>query len=198
MNGFAESLRITIDVDRLARRQGAQLKRFVARRIGNAADVEDIVQDTLLEAFGSAQRFRGDSSPETWLCAIAMNRIRSFYRHRERRSEQGLESTFGGDEADGAAVPEAGTYDPSARYEARAVLRRVGSRMDRLTPTLAEPLGLLIDEELSYQEIAERLGIPIGTVRSRISRAREQLLGVGEKADRAASGEVDAQRSGGV
>lgn len=198
MNGFAESLRITIDVDLLARRQGAQLKRFVARRIGNAADVDDIVQDTLLEAFGSAQRFRGDSSPETWLCAIAMNRIRSFYRHRERRSEQGLESTFGGDEADAAAVAEAGTYDPSARYEARAVLRRVGSRMDRLTPTLAEPLGLLIDEELSYQEIAERLGIPIGTVRSRISRARERLLGVGEPVDRGASGEVDAQRSGGV
>ena len=174
MTSLTDSLHLSIDIERLARTYGARLKRFVGRRIGNASDIEDIVQETLLEAFACASRFRGESSPETWLCAIAMNRIRIHYRTRKRHARYHCEATVDAEGSEDTLArfgPE--SHDPQGYYEARQALRQIEKRMSGLSDTLSVPLRLLIDDELSYQEIADRLHVPVGTVRSRISRARD-------------------------
>jgi RNA polymerase sigma-70 factor (ECF subfamily) len=165
-----------IDTGRLAREHGDRLKRFIARRVGVAADVEDIAQMTLLEAHLCAHRFKGDSKPETWLFGIAANLIRGHYR-RASRMERPLISTTPPDEADGDAWAAivAGEVDPQMLYEARDALRRVESRMELLSESSLQTLTLFVEEGLSYREIGDRLHIPVGTVRSRINRARALL-----------------------
>ena len=165
-----------IDTGRLAREHGDRLKRFIARRVGVAADVEDIAQATLLEAHLCAARFTGDSKPETWLFGIALNLIRCHYR-RASRIEYPMISMTQSDESDGEAWMAiiAGESDPQPLYEARDALRRLESRIGLLSESSLQTLSLFVEEGLSYREIGDRLCIPVGTVRSRINRARTLL-----------------------
>ncbi len=182
MNDVTTAQHVAIDIGSAAEHYSPRLRRFVSRRVGNPADVDDIVQDTFLEAFRCASSFRGESRPETWLCAIAMNLIRSFYRSRGRHSEHEHELEPDHDESSLSlepgqrrGLPDIG-HNPESWYEAREILRLIDARMYTLSSILAEPLDLLINEQMAYHEIAERLSIPIGTVRSRISRARASLV----------------------
>lgn len=165
-----------IDAGWLAREHGERLKRFIARRVGVAADVDDIAQATLLEAHLCAHRFNGGSKPETWLFGIAANLIRGHYR-RASRIERPLISMTPLDEGDGDAWAAviAGESDPQSLYEARDALRRVESRIGLLSESSLQTLTLFVEEGLSYRQIGDRLCIPIGTVRSRINRARTLL-----------------------
>jgi RNA polymerase sigma-70 factor (ECF subfamily) len=135
----------------------------------NAGDADDVTQETFLRAWQAIGRFRVGEPLYPWLARIAMNAAFSLMRRRKRRPEVALEPMLetgaqwasGTDPADDAATGE--------RNE----------RLARAYATLSEEhravLALRVVEDLSYEEIARALQVPVGTVMSRLSRARAEL-----------------------
>jgi RNA polymerase sigma-70 factor (ECF subfamily) len=148
----------------------------------NRADAEEIAQDTFVRAYRGIAKFRGDSSLATWLHRIALNlaRNRYWYFHRRARySTLSLECPLSA-ESDGTfsdliPSPAAG---PSREAIAKEFSDLVTESMERLTPGQREILGLRNILNKSYDEIAATLGIEVGTVKSRIARARGQLRAI--------------------
>lgn len=143
-----------------------RIARHVARYVKRAGDVEEVVQDAFLRAYRGLASFRGDSSFYSWLYRIATNAAFSF-----------LKKDAGEVHADEAPEPfEPGATDeqtPERMLLARQIGDAVERAMARLQPELAEALTLYEVEGKSYAEVAQRMGTPIGTVRTRIFRARE-------------------------
>ena len=144
---------------------GNRLLRSACLLCGNETDAQDIVQDTLITAFKIVGKFRGDSALYTWLHGIMINTVRHFFRARKKHVSL--------DE-----VPE--QTDPKNHFEGleqlstRSVLMQA---LDGMTPEHREVVVLRFFEELKLPEIAERLGIRVGTVKSRLHYALQQLRG---------------------
>ena len=140
------------------------LARWLAR---SDSDAEDIVQDAMLRAFRAFEGFRGDNV-RPWLLAI----VRNCWRSRVGDSRQ--RRTIGADEA-GLDTLASADCDPEARAVQSSEARRLDGIMGLLPDNLREVLILREMEDLSYQEISDAAGIPIGTVMSRLARARALL-----------------------
>lgn len=145
----------------------------------NHADAEDIAQDTFIRAHRGLSRFRGDSSLATWLKSISLNLARNrywYYFRRQRHATLSLDCVF--DEGSSATFAELiGTPDSDPAGTAATVEfdRLVGACMEQLPPAHREILTLRNTLHRSYEEIAATLGITVGTVKSRIARARENI-----------------------
>ena len=152
------------------------LHRGAYRLLGNTADAEDAVQDALLSACKHFDQFRGDSQISTWLTAIVFNSARMRLRHRRRRVHVSLDEPIGEDRqsllSERLAVP-----GPSPEDECRSseLTCRIGQFMTHLSPTVRRTFHLRAIDGLSIQDTAEILGLPTGTVKARLSRARKQL-----------------------
>jgi len=137
-----------------------------ARWLGNTrADAEDIVQEAMLRAYRAHATLRG-AAAKPWLLTIVRNCHLDAYRDRQREA--------GGRERLGEE-PAAGVPDPqlaAIHSQGEAQLQRL---LDQLNPAQREILALRELAELSYQDIGRQLGVPIGTVMSRLARAREAL-----------------------
>lgn len=155
------------ELEQLVRTHSRRLYNFIRRRVGNPEDVEDIAQDTLVEAIRFRERFHRQSRPETWLFGIAMNLIRSYYKRQRVRQIYDDVETEG-------FVDEMGR-GPAELVETHQMMELVSEAFGRLSQDTQLVVHLVFDEQLTYEEAAARLNIPIGTVRSRISRARDQL-----------------------
>jgi RNA polymerase sigma-70 factor (ECF subfamily) len=147
--------------------------RFVARRTGDRDVAEDVTAQVFLEAWrqrSSIQLF--DGSLRSWLLGVAANLVRRHWRSADRASR-----------AIGRLRPPDPVADPSIeateRLDGERELRRLASRINALPAPQAEVLMLWAWEQLTYEEIAAVLGVPVGTVRSRLSRARAHLNGAG-------------------
>jgi RNA polymerase sigma factor (sigma-70 family) len=152
----------------LFRRYAAGLGRYVTRRLG-----PDLAQDIVAETFLAAFRQRGgyDTSRQCarpWLYGIAANLIRRHYRDEERML-RALERT-GID-----PVAESAADHVETRLAADATSRAVAAALASLSPGQRDAVLLVTWAELTYDQVAEALGIPEGTVRSRMNRARLQL-----------------------
>jgi RNA polymerase sigma-70 factor (ECF subfamily) len=144
-----------------------RVARHVGRYVRRAGDVEEVVQDAFVRAYRGLASFRGDASFYSWLYRIATNAALSFLK----RSATDVQADVPRD-----AGPEPGPIDersPERVLLARQMGEAVDRAMARLQPELAEALVLFEVEGKSYKEIAHLLGRPIGTVRTRIFRARE-------------------------
>ncbi|MEJ0035232.1 MAG: sigma-70 family RNA polymerase sigma factor [Gammaproteobacteria bacterium] len=144
------------------------LYRFVLRHIGQPADAEDIAQQTFVEAYKALATFRGDSELSTWIYGIAMNLVRNYlnrapHRVRKFESDQVLES-----------LP-ADSDGPDAVVQRMELLTRLYAEVGALSADLQQTFLLIAIEGRSYEEVAQLLAIPIGTVRSRLFRAREVI-----------------------
>ena len=152
---------------------------------GNEQDAADLTQETFLRALDNLASFRGDSSAYTWLFRIAMNlavsRARQVQRRRtmqagQFRSNKNDES--GGDILDGRASPSEG---PADRVENKERDRLVMEALQRVPEDQRKLLILRDVEGMDYQQIADVLEVPLGTLKSRLFRARaalrEQLKG---------------------
>lgn len=150
--------------------------RFALGLTRNRAQAEDLVQDTYLKAFKAFDRFRAGSNAKSWLFRICKNHFIDRYREKARRPHHG------------GAVEELAVDSPRRSIEVferegieneEIFLDLFGDEVNRYLRELPEPFRkamLLCDlEGLSYEEIAEVLDVPIGTVRSRISRGRAFL-----------------------
>jgi RNA polymerase sigma-70 factor (ECF subfamily) len=154
----------------LVRKYQDRIVNYARALVSDAADAEDIGQETFLRAYRALGRFRRQSLFKTWLYQIATNVARTALARRRARAEDGRGSFAGGGEP---ALVE----PPSPEDVEATVVNR--DRIDRALAALPEDLRqavVLRDVEgFEYREIAGLLEIPIGTVESRIFRARERL-----------------------
>lgn len=154
---------------------------MVHQLLRNPQDAEEVTQDAFIRAHRGLVNFRGDSAFSTWLYQIATNLARNRYWYwwrRKRDQSISFEQPIGEDGtttfadifADEVETPE----DAAVTQE---LVDRIGVAMEKLTPKHREILILRNVKNLSYEEIAEILQISVGTVKSRIARARESLRG---------------------
>lgn len=158
----------------LVRRHSQELFRFLARFTGSTVAAEDIVQETFLQVHLSAGSFDRTRRFKPWLFTIAANKARDLLRSRSRHPEVPLDAHIGFSEqegqrfldflADASSLPS-GAMD---RTEEQAFVRAVVSRMPE---HLREVLVLSYYHRFPYKEIAEILGVPLGTVKSRLHAA---------------------------
>jgi RNA polymerase sigma-70 factor (ECF subfamily) len=153
----------------LYRRYADPLYAFSVRRLGSAADAEDLVATVFLELWRQRERVVAKgASLRPWLFGVASNLVRRQYRtrHRHRKALGTLAQ-----QRDLSPDHQADTDAAAIKRHADQVLRRCAS----LPKAQRDVVRLRVWEQLSYEEISQALGIPIGTVRSRLSRARRHL-----------------------
>jgi RNA polymerase sigma-70 factor (ECF subfamily) len=145
-----------------------RLYRFVVKHIGWSSDAEDLTQQAFVEAAQSFATFKGQSELSTWLYGIAMNLVRN-YLSRSPHRRYGFE----GEEAlADTSSDRPGPFDQLAHSETVQALEHA---LGELAPEMRDVLLLVGLDEMSYEDAAILLSIPIGTVRSRVSRARSAL-----------------------
>src|SRR6266852_5400071 len=150
--------------------------RSALRVLGNRDDAEDAVQEALLAAYKHLHQFRGQSQMSTWLTTIVCNCARMQLRKRPRQVHMPLEEQIGGDEgyfifekvADARPSPE----DECRNSELAAHLRKCTAL---LSPSLRRTFQLRVVDGLSIFETAQVLGLPHGTVKAQLARARQKL-----------------------
>ena len=150
------------------RRQGAALHARALVLTRDPETARDLVQDTLLKALSSLHSFEAGSNMAAWLMRILVNLFIDRYR---RRSAQPLLVPLCENVAAIAASPD---KEPSP-MSARVSSEQLHAAFEKLSPPFREAYRLRIVEKLSYEQIASRLAIPVGTVGTRLGRARQQL-----------------------
>jgi len=152
-----------------------KLARLISRLVRDPAEVEDVTQEAFIKAYRALPQFRGESAFYTWLYRIGVNTAKNFLMSQGRRAptttEKDAEEAETFDDAD--QLRDINT--PESVLMSRQVAATVNAAMARLPEELRTAITLREIEGLSYDEIAELMNCPIGTVRSRIFRARESI-----------------------
>jgi RNA polymerase sigma-70 factor (ECF subfamily) len=163
--------------DTIAREYAPRLFRLAWRLCGNREDAEDLVQETLVRALPALRRFEGRAQLATYLSRALGNIWKNRLRSRRRSRIVDWFRGRGEDDDEERQPPAAIDPGPSAqeRLEAQDRAEMVRGAVERLEPIRRWTLLLREVEELSYEEIATVTGVPVGTVRSRLARAREDL-----------------------
>ncbi len=156
----------------LVRQYQERVFALISRMTGDPDRVEDIAQEVFLKAFRSLKSFRGGSRFYTWLYRITVNTVLNTMRSQGRRQETSLDA-LGGLEVQADADME--PAEVTARLE---LARRVREAIDQLEEPYRVIIYLRELEDLSYEEIAEVVELPVGTVKSRLFRARQHLKGL--------------------
>lgn len=157
----------------LIERYHDDLIRFLTRLVGDRTAAEDIFQETFLQIHQSAHTFDTSRRFRPWLFTIAANKGRDHLRKKIRQRAVELSAPIGGSDGSGSFVDllEVDVPSPDASLDASERDRMVQDALIRLQPALREILLLAYFQRLSYQQIADDLGIPLGTVKSRMHAA---------------------------
>ncbi len=164
--------------EELIDRYSGDIYALLFRITENAEEASDLTQDTFIRVLRSIGKFRGDSELKTWIYSIAINESRNRFRWWKRRRRDvtvSLDATIGDTDmmvsdtiADHSVSPEDATLSREREYAIKTALMDI--------PEVYREAIILCDiEGLSYEETAAALGIGLGTVKSRISRGREEL-----------------------
>ena len=156
----------------IVRAHEATVYRLALRQLGSREDAEDAAQEVFLKAYTGLQSFRGDSKLSVWLYRITSNVCIDLLRRRRETVSLSVETEDGGSEE--LELPDA-RFDPAALAERRDLRERIGAALSALPPEAREILLLRELGGESYEEIAQTLQLDIGTVKSRIFRARKKL-----------------------
>lgn len=155
--------------EELYRRYAAAVINLAWRLSGSRVEAEDLGQEIFLRVFRHLARFRGEAALRTWIFRVAINHCRSRLGRRRAPTEPLGEGDEGGRQA----------IDPGPSPERQALASDEERQLERalagLPPVFREAVVLRDVEGLAYEEIATALEVPVGTVRSRIARGREQL-----------------------
>ena len=161
--------------EKLVSKYQRKLNRLLSRLVRDHGDVEDVVQETFIKAYRALPSFRGDSAFYTWLYRIGINTAKNYLVARDRRAPTSTE--FDADEAeafeDASQLHDINT--PERVLHSKQIGQTVNAAMEALPEELRSAIVLREIDGLSYEEIALEMNCPIGTVRSRIFRAREAV-----------------------
>jgi RNA polymerase sigma-70 factor (ECF subfamily) len=161
--------------DVLVSKYQRRLMRLVSRLVHDPAEAEDVVQETFIKAYRALRHFRGDSAFYTWLYRIGINTAKNYLVTQGRRTPTSTDTDAEQAEAfdDGDNLRDINT--PESMLASKQIAETVNAAMDLLPLELRTAIVLREIEGLSYEEISEIMACPIGTVRSRIFRAREVI-----------------------
>ncbi|BBJ22150.1 RNA polymerase sigma factor RpoE [Candidatus Nitrotoga sp. AM1P] len=152
-----------------------RLARLISRFVRDSVEVEDVTQDAFIKAYRALPTFRGESAFYTWLYRIGINTAKNHLQTLKRRAP--TTTLFDAEESEGfedaGLLHEVST--PENELMSKQVVDVVNSSLNALPDDLRTALTLREIEELSYEEIAAAMNCPVGTVRSRIFRAREAI-----------------------
>lgn len=161
--------------DLLVLKYQRKILRLLSRMLRDQSEIEDVMQEAFIKAYRALPQFRGDSAFYTWLYRIAINTARNWMASQSRRpSSPGLPQSEDGetfDEIDNLTD----NNTPESLLASREIAESVNESIQALPEELRTAIVLREIEGLSYEEIAQAMGCPIGTVRSRIFRAREAI-----------------------
>lgn len=155
--------------NQIVMQHGKNLFHFILREVKNPNDANDLLQSTYLSALQNAHQFRGDAQPSSWLYGIARNLVLNFkiraakLRYRFDCIDDYADTLSNGD-------------DTSKNYERRQRCLNAIEQLSNSTPETQAIAWQVMFEEQSYEDAAQTLSIPVGTVRSRLSRVRQKLL----------------------
>lgn len=152
-----------------------QIYTVAYRFMGNHEDASDLAQEAFIRAYKSIDRFRGESSLKTWLYHIVSNVCRDELRKRKKGQSLSLDAPVSTEEGEISRQTEDWTYAPEHIYESKETQYYIQEALNKLTPDYKEVLILREIEGLSYEEIANYLGLSLGTIKSRLNRARKAM-----------------------
>jgi RNA polymerase sigma-70 factor (ECF subfamily) len=162
--------------DLLVRKYQHRIAKLVSRYVYDRAEVEDVTQEAFIKAYRAIKGFRGESAFYTWLYRIAINTAKNYLVAQGRRPSIADVET---EEAESSDIGTGANLRDAATPERQMLADEIGRTVERVLATLPEDLRTAVTlreiDGLSYEEIAEVMDCPIGTVRSRIFRAREAI-----------------------
>ncbi|MRW93238.1 RNA polymerase sigma factor RpoE [Duganella sp. FT80W] len=161
--------------DLLVAKYQRRLMRLLSRIVHDPTEAEDVVQETFIKAYRALRHFRGDSAFYTWLYRIGINTAKNFLATQGRRTPTSTDADAEQAESfnDGEHLRDINT--PESMLASKQIAQTVNAAMDALPVDLRTAIALREIEGLSYEEISDIMACPIGTVRSRIFRAREVI-----------------------
>jgi len=185
-NDDATLIRQTLAGDRsafgvLVRKYQDRLFNVAFRLAGHVEDARDITQEAFINAFESLHRFQGEAQFFTWLYRITVNAAIS--RQRKRRETISLQQGGRADKPLPEPNDESFDHQPGDALERRESDQRIHAALQQVSPDFRSVLVLRDLDGMKYEEIAAALELPIGTVRSRLHRARLELRSILEKAE---------------
>ena len=152
----------------LVRRHQRTIFNLVYRLLGDYDEAAEVAQEVFLSAYKSIGQFRGDANFSTWLYRIGLNHAST--RRKSLNSTQQHHVPL-----DGTEVIADGAVDPAKSFEHKEIQQRVQQALNSLDPADARIILLRDLQDVSYEDVAEMLDIPVGTVKSRLHRARQAL-----------------------
>ncbi|MFO7748168.1 MAG: RNA polymerase sigma factor RpoE [Orrella sp.] len=161
--------------DLLVLKYQRKILRLLSRMLRDQSDIEDVMQEAFIKAYRALPQFRGESAFYTWLYRIAINTARNWMSSQGRRPS----SPNGNQTEEGETFDEIDNLTdnntPESMLASREIAESVNMTIQELPQELRTAIVLREIDGLSYEEIAEAMSCPIGTVRSRIFRAREAI-----------------------
>ncbi len=149
----------------LFERYGKAIRRLFVQRMGSVAEVDDLLQETFVKVFVHLHRYNPQYTFGQWLYTIARN---TFIDHvRKQQEDLTIDERF--------TAPAATTPTPEERVINEQQRTMIESHLDRMTPRYRRLIVMRFFDEYSYEEIAAKLNLPLGTVKTQIHRAREQM-----------------------
>ena len=157
-----------LNITELFTKHRSTLIHFVMRFIKDRDEAEDIVQSAFVEAMRCADRFSNLSKPSTWLFGIALNITRNQMRRNSKAMLESIDEDYLEQITDEYA-------DPCRSLASRQIIEKVATLLGHLSPEINATFEAVIGSEDTYEEVAAELNIPVGTVRSRVSRVRSSM-----------------------
>jgi RNA polymerase sigma-70 factor, ECF subfamily len=155
-------------------RHSRSFRRIALGHLGSVADAEDAVQDALLAALTHVHQFKGQAQMSTWVTSIVINSSRMKLRKRSASIQLSLDEVRGDDFPLAEVIPDT-RPGPEAEYSERETTEMLTDAITRLSPILRRTFELRDIRGLSIREASHLLGVPSGTVKARLARARKRL-----------------------
>ncbi|VUD40236.1 ECF RNA polymerase sigma factor SigE [Thalassocella blandensis] len=159
-----------LNIEKLVLEHGQTIKQFIYRKLWNKQNVEDVFQTVILEAIKSSHTFNGECHPKYWLMGIASNVIKNSAR-KENAVFFPIEASDGHNIID--EMSQEWVEDPADTYEQEIFLNEIEDAYSNLPEEMKSVMFEVVNNGKSYADTANELNIAIGTVRSRVSRARD-------------------------
>ncbi len=164
----------------LVQRHQDYIYNAVFHLVSDEQDAEDLAQEVFLRAYDGLESFRGEARFTTWVYGIMLNTVRSFWRRTRRRAVVSLDRELNPEEGPRPELP-AEADGPQTQTMRREKVRMVRAAIAELEDDLREIIVMRDIQGLTYEELADAIGVPDGTVKSRLHRARGRLKDILEE-----------------